>query len=232
MNHFIASNLYALKTSFSFSKNNNTYPKIFCIGRNKTGTTSLMKAFQDLKFHVGDQRRAELLLPQYRKGNFEPILKYCKSAQVFQDFPFSYPGTFRYLDQRFEASKFILSIRDSAEEWYNSITKFHGKLYGRGDIPGQDDLKNARYVYKGWMWEANRALYSSAPEDPYNKQILLGHYNAYNNEIIEYFKGKDNLLILNLKESDAYHRFCQFVGAEPIYNHFPWENRTINIRIT
>ena len=35
--------------------------KIFCIGRNKTGTTSLKRAFEDLGYPVGDQRKAEIL---------------------------------------------------------------------------------------------------------------------------------------------------------------------------
>jgi hypothetical protein len=35
--------------------------KYFCIGRNKTGTTSLKRAFEDLGYPVGDQRKAEIL---------------------------------------------------------------------------------------------------------------------------------------------------------------------------
>lgn len=68
--------------------------KFFCIGRNKTGTTSLKSAFEDLGYPVGNQRKAEILTGKYYfEGNFQPIVDYCKTAQVFQDVPFSYPNT-------------------------------------------------------------------------------------------------------------------------------------------
>lgn len=104
--------------------------KIFCVGRNKTGTTSLTKAFEDLGFVVGNQRTAERMLHHYKNRDFKPIIKYCKSAQVFQDFPFSYPETYKHLDKAYPNSKFILTIRDSADQWYNSVTKFHAKMFG------------------------------------------------------------------------------------------------------
>ena len=69
--------------------------KIFCIGRNKTGTTSIGRAFVDLGFVVGSERKAEILYDQhYFLGNFDPIIRYCRSAQVFQDVPFSCPDTY------------------------------------------------------------------------------------------------------------------------------------------
>jgi hypothetical protein len=65
--------------------------KFFCVGRNKTGTTSLKRAFEDLGFIVGRQYVAEELHDKYFfDGNYEPILKYCKTAEVFQDVPFSH----------------------------------------------------------------------------------------------------------------------------------------------
>lgn len=76
--------------------------KYFCIGRNKTGTTSLKRAFEDLGYPVGNQRKAEILTSQYYfDGNFEPIINYCKTAQIFQDVPFSYPEIYKHLDKAY-----------------------------------------------------------------------------------------------------------------------------------
>jgi len=51
--------------------------KFFCIGRNKTGTTSLQVAFKELGFIVGRQRPAEILYDQYYyRGEFGPIIEY------------------------------------------------------------------------------------------------------------------------------------------------------------
>src|SRR5690606_32146124 len=104
--------------------------KIFCIGRNKTGTTSLAAEFKELGYPVGHQRTAEKLIDYYIANDFQPIIDYCRSAQVFQDAPFSWPETYKYLDEAYPNSLFILSVRDNAEQCYNYLTKFHSKLYG------------------------------------------------------------------------------------------------------
>lgn len=215
---------YCLVTGKVKSKNKTKY---FCIGRNKTGTTSLKKAFEQLGFPVGVQRRAETLYDRhYFEGNFEPIVKYCRSAQVFQDVPFSCPDTYKHLDVAFPGSKFILTIRDDAEQWYLSITRFHAKKFGKyGKIPTVEDLKKASYVRRGFSY--NTVLLHGTPDsDPYNKAIMTAHYEKYNRDVMAYFKGRpDDLLVLNLSEEDAYQKFVDFLGVESPYDSFPWENK-------
>lgn len=206
--------------------------KFFCIGRNKTGTTSLRRAFWDLGLIVGNQRKAEFLLDDYIAGNFEPIIQYCRSAQVFQDVPFSLPETYKYLDKAYPNSKFILSIRDTPEQWYESVTRFAAKIYGSGKLPTTEDLKNAAYVEKGWAWKIRKAVHKDIPEnDPYHKPTLIQHYINYNKDVMGYFEERDCLLVLNLSEQDAYSRFCDFVGVEPQGDTFPHENKTSTVKI-
>ncbi|MDN7124492.1 hypothetical protein J6I90_06325 [Pseudidiomarina sp. 1APP75-32.1] len=202
--------------------------KIFCIGRNKTGTTSLKKAFQQLGYIVGHQREAERLHHKhYFAGRFDKFVRYCRYAQVFQDVPFSWPETYKVMDQAFPGSKFILTVRDSPEQWYNSITRFHGKLWGKdGAVPTADDLKNATYIFKGAPYNVVK-LHGTSDDDPYHRETLINHYKAYNQEIIEYFKDRpEDLLVLNLTEPDAYQKFIDFLGIESDYTAFPWENKT------
>lgn len=206
-------------------------PKIFCIGQNKTGTTSLKQTFEQLGYLVGSQRSGELLLPNYIDGNFKPIIQYCRTAQVFQDIPFSLPKTYEIVDKAFPNSKFILSIRDSPEQWYKSITNFHGKMFGGGNVPSLNDLKNADYVYKGFMWDANRAIYDSPETDPYQKQILLNSYENYNQNVIKHFEGTNKLLVINLAAPGSYQRFCDFLSIQSERNNFPWENRTEDLAV-
>ena len=203
-------------------------PKIFGIGYNKTGTTSLEKAMRNLGYKVGDQRTAELLHKEWGVRNFTPIIKYCKTAEFFQDVPFSKPFTFIALDQAFPNSKFILTIRDDPEQWYNSLIKFHTKLWSHNDKPPTPrDLKNAKYVYKGWAWELNR-LQSATPENnPYDKKSLINSYNEYNKSVIDYFKNKnENLLVLNVAEKGVYCKLCEFLNQPVTREEFPWENKT------
>ncbi len=202
--------------------------KIFCIGRNKTGTTSLKAAFEAFGYAVGNQRKAEVLTGKhYFEGNFQPIIDYCKSAQVFQDLPFSYPETYKQLDQAYLGSKFILTVRDSSEQWYQSITRFHAKLFGKnGCIPTAEDLKAAKYVWPGFMYNVIR-VHGTTDEDPYNKGTMIAHYEQHNRQVKDYFKDRaDDLLVINVAEQGAYQKFVEFIGVDSPYEDFPWENRT------
>ena len=203
--------------------------KFFCIGMNKTGTTSMKKAFEDLGYSVGNQRLAERLTPYYHKRDFGPIIKYCRTAQVFQDVPFSWLNTYKILDQAFPDSKFILTIRDSPEQWYHSVINFHSKRFGH--FPTAEDLKNSNYVWKGWEWENKVAYWGITDEnDIWNKGKYVKRYIQHNNDVEQYFKVKyDKLLIINLSKSDSYNRFTEFLNIKSPYKEFPWENKTCEL---
>jgi len=201
--------------------------KVFCIGRNKTGTSSLELALKELGYKTGSQPQGEVLIRQWKDNNFSPIIELAKTADAFQDIPFSYDNTYKHLDLAFPNSKFILSVRNSPEEWYNSLVRFHSKLFGNGQIPTSTQLKNNTLHWKGWIYETMHNLYQTPENDPYNKEILINHYINYNKEVINYFKGKsNNLLVINLKEKDSYLKFCKFLEKNPIRNNFPHLNKS------
>jgi len=202
--------------------------KIFCIGRNKTGTTSMALLFKELGFALAPQRPAEWLTSDWASKDFNNIIRFVRNQGVaFQDVPFSLPGTFKVLDEAFPNSKFILTVRDSPEIWYNSVVKFAGKLYANGKLPTKQDLHNATYLYKGYIWELNRCLYNSPEDDIYRKEDVIRSYNMHNEGVIEYFKDRPNdLLVVNLSEKDALNRICKFLDKEPIKIDIPWVNKT------
>lgn len=211
-----------------FKKNK---PKIFCIGQNKTGTTSLHKFFEDHGFKVGDQPTAELLIDDYIARNWKPILKYCETAEVFQDIPFSNDYLYVVLDHHFPNAKFILSERDTAEQWYNSITKFHSKIYGKNKtIPSKEDLKSGTYRYKGFGWKSFNEKFGEIEGDIYNKDNLIRRYTERNERIKHYFKDKPNFLNVNLSQPEAIEQLARFVNITPKYQTMPWENKTSEIK--
>jgi len=203
--------------------------KIFCIGLNKTGTTSLNKALVDLGIVVASESEAKPLFAAWEKRDFKSIIKFCKRAQAFQDSPFSFPYTFIALDQAYPNSKFILTIRNSDEQWYQSIIKFHSKLWGSNDgaPPNKEQLQKAFNDYKGRPWDVNRSLFNTPESEPYKKDDLLEFYNSYNDSVINYFRSNpDRLLVVNLSEKNVYKNFVAFIGMESPYMDFPWENKT------
>jgi hypothetical protein len=202
--------------------------KYFCIGRNKTGTTSLKVAFEELGFVVGRQRVAERLYDEhYFAGRFEPINDYCLTAEVFQDVPFSLPETYRHLDRAFPGSKFILSVRDDPEQWYRSLVSFQSARFGQnGELPTIEDLRAATYVRPGWALNKLR-LYGTTEQDPYNRERLIAHYVQHNQDVQDYFADRpSDLLVINLSDPQAWSRFLTFVGVGSERTSFPWENRT------
>ncbi len=210
----------------------NKRSKIFCIGTGKTGTTSLEKALKDLGYKLGDQAKGELLIEAYAKRDFKTIVKFCRSAEAFQDAPFCFKYTYMALDQAYPNAKFVLTIRDSDEQWFNSFKTFHSKRFAKGErIPTVEDLKNAAYRYKGYVWNVRQKVYGFTEEDdPYDETILKAYYNDHNASIIDYFRYKDNLLVLNVSHKDAYLKLCDFLGKKPLYEAFPWENKTSDIK--
>lgn len=202
--------------------------KIFCIGCNKTGTTSLEKAMRDLDFIVGDQREAELLFDDWIKRDYRKLIKYCKTAVFFQDSPFSHPYTFIAIDQAFPSSKFILTVRDNADQWYDSLIRFHSKLWSKWKIPPtSEDLKNAIYLYKGRPYHTRMHTHNVTEEEPYNKRVLIDDYNRHNKNVIDYFRFRQNdLLVLNVAEPNAYKKLTTFLNIQTEKTEFPWENKT------
>jgi hypothetical protein len=205
-------------------------PKVFCIGRNKTGTTSVATAFRELGFTVGIQSLGERLLYDWARRDFRRLFLYCRTAQAFQDVPFSWPFTYQALDQRFPGSKFVLTVRDSPEQWYDSLTRFHAALLGRHRLPTAADLKAARYVRPGWAYDVWRLVYGTPDDDLYNKERLVTSYLEHNRTVEEYFRHRpEDLFILNVAQPDAYDRLCRFLGKPCPGREFPRENRTADV---
>lgn len=188
-------------------------PKIFCIGANKTGTTSVERVFRSLGLKVGNQARAERLLHDWGRRDFRKIISYCRWAEAFQDIPFSYPDTFRYMDAAFPGSKFILTVRNNPDEWFDSLVRFHTQLVGKNRIPTAEDLRQFNYLYPGFLWDAQRLRYGADESTVYDRQLYTRCYREHNQAVMGYFKGRrEDLLVLNVAESDAMEKLLTFLG--------------------
>lgn len=202
--------------------------KVFCIGLNKTGTTSLREAMHDLGYVIGNQREGELLFDDWLIRDFKRLIKYCRTAQFFQDVPFSYPYTFMAVDQAFSNSKFVLTVRDNPEQWYNSLVNFYGKLFGNGKVPPTiEDLKKANYVYEGFPYDSLKKVLNVSDENLFNKEVLIESYTTHIEIVNDYFSyRKKDLLVLNVADKDAYKKLCDFLDKKCESTSFPWKNKT------
>lgn len=206
------------------------YNKIFCIGSNKTGTTSLEKLLTLFGFEIGNQPVGEVLsLDWLMNKNPERIIRYCYTADAFQDAPFSYPKLYKELDKAFPDSKFIMTVRNNPDEWFKSLVRFHTTAFSSDTTrpPNKDDLANATYRYKGYVLEILSLLYDYPKTPLYEESIYKKYYIADNDEKRSYFKDRPNDFIeINLANKDDFGRLRDFLDIETNINGFPWLNKS------
>jgi hypothetical protein len=203
--------------------------KIFVIGCNKTGTTSLEQALSSLGFRMGSQKVGESLIEDWAHRKFESLVKFCHTADAFQDVPFSLDYTYQVLDYAFPGSKFILSVRNSSEEWYESLTRFHTKIVGKNRLPTAEDLKQHPFYDEepGWLWRAQEFMFGIDEHSVYNKEVYIQFYEMHNQRAQHYFKFRpDDLLVLNVADSNAMSRLCQFLGLPVSQQAMPHVNQS------
>lgn len=201
--------------------------KVFCIGFSKTGTTSLAAFFKALGFTLGDEQAGTLLLHDWALRRFDPIVALARSAQVFQNVPFSLPFTFVALDKEFPGAKFILSVRRNADEWYGSLIRYFTNMIGKNRVPTADDLKEFPHPYKGWMFEAAMLIAATSEHDLFEQSKWMRFYEDHNTAVWEYFRHRpQSLLTVDLADGNAAERITSFLGMRYDGQTMPHLNRT------
>lgn len=191
--------------------------KVFCVGANKTGTTSIGKLFELLGLAVAPQEPAEELLEDWARRDFTRLLKFCEGYEAFQDIPFSLPFTYQRLDQAFPESKFILTVRNSADEWYESLLRFETTFMELDHLPTPRDLKENPYLSTGWFWRSHQLIWGIDEQTLYAPEIYKGQYERHNASIVDYFRNRpSDLLVLNVADRDAVDKVCDFLSIDPV----------------
>ncbi|MCX7549378.1 sulfotransferase family protein [Xanthomarina sp. F2636L] len=158
--------------------------KVFILGFQKTGTTSLEHALQNLGYRVygGDKNLMKFT-------NSEDLKAYIKETLVnwdaVQDMP--WPLFYRELFELYPDAKYILTIRDT-DKWIRSVVTYfasiriplHKKIYG---VPCAEGFEN-RYIEL---------------------------YEQSNKEILDFFKNKPNFLVMEMGKNFNFKTLCEFL---------------------
>jgi len=205
-----------------------TYNKVFAIGLGKTGTSSLAKFFQTVGLKLGNQTIGELLTEEVADGKLERLFKLCETADAFQDLPFMM-DVYQELDLKFPNSKFILTERDSPEQWYRSLTQFHTKKFSsdKDSLPTKEDLAKSHYLYKGWALESFGWFWDYPNVALYDEEYYKEKYSDYNASVSKYFLGRENDFIrINVSKQNDFGVLCDFLNIKTEMTALPWENKT------
>jgi len=173
---------------------------------------------------MGNQSIASRLMDDIMIKKYDRFFEFCKTGEAFQDIPFTVPGFYKILDREFPNSKFILTVRNDEEQWYNSILKFHSKLFSNGNVPTEKDILKDKMIYTGWRLKVLKYLYG---ESLYSKEFYKNLYTKHNKNVKDYFKDRnEDFLEINVSKNTDYIKLISFLGVSSSKEGFPWENKT------
>lgn len=182
--------------------------KIFCIGLNKTGTSSLHEAFRILGFksvHCLDDEGnniKDIIQENFLAGH--NILKGLEKYDAISDWDMAPHTTeiFKEFDKQYPDSKFILNIRN-LESWLDSREKHVKRNQERKRKKPKEDIK--------WL--------------TIDRDAWEGHFKTHYDEVYNYFKGReDELLVFDVTKDDGWDKLCPFLNLPIPTVSFPKKN--------
>lgn len=101
--------------------------KVFCIGFNKTGTTSFGAAMRQLGFRHASF--SQQIWGLYKSNDIVDILQYTAKFESLDDLPWLKDDMIPVLDRVFPGSKFVYLERDE-QSWMKSMNSWWYKIFG------------------------------------------------------------------------------------------------------
>mmetsp|Transcript_1139 Transcript_1139/g.3163 ORF Transcript_1139/g.3163 Transcript_1139/m.3163 type:complete len:266 (-) Transcript_1139:61-858(-) len=216
--------------------------KIIGAGLPRTGTESLAGALQQLGY-VGvvhdycnpptECQRASC--DWLMGGSAEPVINevQTKGWEVVTDEPLGL--LYEPLAKAFPNAKVILTVRDTADQWYQSFARMQEYIWGLrvqlGRLePYAPDLTNSSSL-DSWSQcdQAPHAAYGcpifSSVQTEQVQQGCLNGYEAYNAAVRRAIS-PDRLLVFNVKE--GWGPLCKFLGLPVPEQPFPLNNTYMN----
>lgn len=176
--------------------------KVFGIGLNKTGTTTLGRALEILGFenHVSVNGR---LVKDWKNGDYTNIYKVAEANNNFEDWP--WPLVYKEMFENYPDSKFILTIRKTSEIWYKSLCK-HAERIGPRKI--------RKRIYGYYL-----------PQN--HKKEHVAFYEKHNREVIDFFAkhAPGKLLVVCFEDGHGWSELCEFLEVDVPEVDFPVLNK-------
>lgn len=173
--------------------------KIFGIGYPKTAGSSLALALKILDYKVFHDPVE--LVEAYRNKNLENSEVLKKGDAFIGAIAFFY----RELYELYPDAKFILSVRED-NKWLGSARR-HFKFVA----PWK---KTNKYIMT--------KMFSGLTH--FSGETFLKCYKEHNEKVKEFFRNKENLLIIDICNGEGWEKLCPFLGKSLPDNNFPKVN--------
>ena len=174
--------------------------KIFCIGFQKTGTTSLGKALEILGYNVCGP--VGVTNPDIDEKALIWALERVRRYDAFKDNP--WPLLYKELDFLCPGSKFILTTR-SPRSWIKSMYRYFGSYEAAAEV-----------------W-----IYGGVGTPVKNRHRFVKRYKQHNREVRAYFKNRpDDFLEIDFSKGHDWKEICDFLGDDMPAVPFPRSNKS------
>jgi len=176
--------------------------KVFGIGLNKTGTTTLGQALEILGFEHHESCNGRLV-KALTQNDYTPVYEAAEANNNFEDWP--WPLVYKEMYRKYPDAKFVLTIRKNSETWYRSLCKHADRIGPR---------KIRKRIYGYYMPQSN-------------KQAHISFYERHNREVVEFFArhAPENLAIVCWEKGHGWMDLCSFLNKPVPSVEFPFLNK-------
>jgi len=186
-------------------------PKVFGVGFQKTGTSSLDAAFRILGYRTdkgvfinapGKKSSLRIAPPLTRASVLKRVLTIAQEKEAFSDNP--WPLLYHELDCLFPDSRFVLTVREPGA-WLASLVRHFGDA--------QSDM--LEWIYGCRSVRGNEAR-------------CLDVYEAHNAAVRAHFAARPGTLLeVNIEKQPRWDELCAFLGKAIPAQPFPRANTAI-----
>ncbi|HJT57731.1 MAG TPA: sulfotransferase [Ktedonobacteraceae bacterium] len=194
--------------------------KVFGLGLNRTGTTSLTAALQKLGYRAVHFPNDEVTQIEFYRffatGAASIHLSVLTDHDALTDTPVC--CLYQALDKAYPGSKFVLTVREK-QAWVRSSQLLWGqRAFVRGASPHTLRDQYLRFI--------NERLYGMPNPEPESLSLAYDQYTA---EVREYFRERPHdLLVLDICGGEGWDKLAPFLGVAIPETPFPWENQARN----
>ena len=177
-------------------------PRIFCLGLNKTGTSSFHEAMTILGYeslHWGGPP-VRLKIEAARDAGLPLLSNLDQRYDAFSDIEVL-AKNFALLDEQYPGSRFVLTVRP-IEDWIDSRRR-----HVENNI-----RRKARGEYDG--------TFLVVDEERWRRD-----WNRHVTRVREYFTGRDDFIELDISKRPGWGPLCGLLGKPEPPVPFPWANR-------
>lgn len=211
--------------------------KIICTGLNRTGTTSLASSLKNMGLkqfpeNIGHQ----FLSHQVIHGSYGNIINSIENIDYdfYEDIPFSFPKVYQHIFKMFPKEKYILTVRNSSEEWAESCIRFYGEALETEKITNFDNSSPYMHEYSSikkihvYNWGHPMFRMWGLKNTNNLKKDLKNIYEKHCEDFINFMEiNNGDYIIINVSKEGELKKLSKWIGLEVEEENFEHLNKSI-----